>query len=307
MLIVADAQGRTDGTAANFLQQIQTDIPIVLISRTPNFKFNTELKKLGRYILCCYSEYNWDFVFTKTHFWGWNTEEFPQFNDDEYKRFDDWVASNPPMVYLKRELLKEDVDNFVIPIDYPCWHDIAEVQTKEQFDNRPISSLFFWGRSHESRVRLHGEFWMNASRYGYSVCDNLYFFEKFMAEEQGKKVVSLWQPHYGRVDISVILAMNGLSKISVAMPGAGIKTFRHAESSSNAVMLKHRDNLAWSFDWDETNCIQCNDGDEIKIIQDQLQNENLYSIYLEGVNNCRKYHVKSYSDYLKQKIKRLLK
>lgn len=303
MIIVADKKGRTDGTMSNVLSLVKTDIPIVLMARTGMFKFNDELTKLDKYVLVEASEMGWDWKFTDSHVWGKNTELFPQFQDQEYQRFDEWVAGNPPLFTFTRELLKKDVSENHLPIDYPCWYEAKEIQTKEQFSGRPIDAFYFWGRSHEARLRLHSGIWMAASEKGFSVCDNLTFFEKFVMEEEGRKWVTLNIPHYGRIDIRELLGRQALSKTSVAMPGAGIKTFRHCESSINSVMVKWVDDMAWSFTWNETNCILTEGGKEIENIQKAINNPDLYEIYKEGIANCQKYQINNYiNNYILPKI-----
>lgn len=304
-VIVADRKERTDGPAFQMLSQVNSSVPIVLMARTPHYRFNEDLLNLDRYILFEFSEMGWDWKFEDTHVWGKNTERFPQFSDEHYKRFDDFVASKPPLLTFTRELLKKDVTETHLPVDYPCWFQSREVQTKDQFNARPIDSFFFWGRSHESRLRLHANIWLAASNKGFSVCDNINFFDKFVMEEDARKWVSMWMPHYGRTDIKEILGRQQFSKTSIALPGAGVKTFRHCESSLNSVMVKWADELAWSFPWDETNCILTSEWNEISDIEIALNNPNLYDIYRTGIDNCQRYLLPNYIQYLEKIINEL--
>jgi len=295
-IIIANRKGETDGVAAAFLGRIQSDIPIVLISRARTFRFNEELENLKgkKWVLCCFLEYGWNYHWNYGHHWGVNTNEYDFLEGEHWERFDEFVKNNPPALTFKRELLKSDVSDVMKCIDYPCWYEAKEIQTRDQFNGRPISSFFFWGRSHEARVKLHSEIWRKSSEKGYSVCDNINYFEKFVFEEDSKKWVTMWMPHYGRVEIKEILGRQQLSKTSIALPGAGIKTFRHCESPINSVMVKYKDSLAWAFPWDETNCILTEEGKEIEDIEAAIQNPNLYEIYLNGIENCRKYHFTNY-------------
>lgn len=295
MIIVADAQGRTDGPAFQMLSQVDSRIAIVLMSRTPRYNFNEELLNLDKYVLFEYSEMGWDWNFTNTHEWGKNTDQFPQFADEEYKRFDDWVASNPPLLTFTREILKKDVTETHFAIDYPCWQTVPELVSKESFEGRPISFFHFFGRSHEGRLKAHADTWYNTGKYGYSVCDNIYHYEKFMLNEKGRKAVSLWQPHYYRHDISVMMQIGSMAKISFALAGAGRKTFRHLESSSNSAMLMWQDEMKWAYDWiDGYNCIVSKEGEEIKTIFERLDHSSLYDVYCRGAETCRKYEVNRY-------------
>lgn len=302
-VIVADKRDITDGVAASFLQQVNSPTPIVLVAWSERFKFNPALRSLKDYVLADYCEYGYDHKFTESHIWGSNSEKFPRYYDNEWVEFDNWVKENPPKLFLKRELLKKDVSDRVQAIDYPCFYAARDIQTKNQFDGRPINSFYYWGRSHESRLRLHSNIWKAASEKGFSVCDNLSFFDRFVMEEQGRKWVTLNMPHYGRIDLKEILGRQLLSKTSIALPGAGVKTFRHCESSVNSVMVKWKDDLAWSFDWNETNCILTEEGKEIEDIFQAIENPNLYEIYLKGVENSQRYLLPNYIQYVENLIR----
>lgn len=301
-LFIADRRDQTDGTAAAFLQKVNSPIPIVLVAWSERFKFNPTLRELKDFVLVDYCEYGYDHVFTDSHIWGVNSEKFPRYYNDEWIEFDNWVKENPPKLFLKRELLKKDVSDKIRPVDYPCFFAAKDIQTKDQFDGRPIDSFFYWGRSHEARLRLHSNVWKAASEKGFSVCDNLSFFDKFVMEEEGRKWVTLNMPHYGRIDLKEILGRQQLSKTSIALPGAGVKTFRHCESSVNSVMVKWKDEMAWSFDWNETNCILAEEGEEIEYIFEALKRPNLYEVYLKGVENSQKYLLPNYTKHIESII-----
>ena len=308
MIIPSHSGYGMDGSVMKICAHINTEKIVVPVSRVENFVFNTELLQYKEAVIIDYIEYSWDWDLTKsgTHFFGKNTKLFPIFKgNDEWRKFDDWVGGLEKVTYLKRELLKRDVAPGIHPIDYPCWVIPPEPDTEEQFYNRPINAFFFWGRSHEARVQLHGNIWRGASEYGYSVCDNIHYIQAFLDEEKGDKWVTLNIPHYKRVDISTILTINGMSKISIAMPGAGMKTFRGTgESPTNSVVFMKEDELAYSYPWDDfVNCLKFRThGSELANIQFALNgfdDGQLYQIYLNGVQNCRKYQIENYvKDYL---------
>lgn len=304
MIYIADKNGVVDSIYHTLIKYINTKYDIILSSWVENFQFNPELLDIKDYILFSFEEYGWDWDLNKSgsHIWGVNSENFPRYYNGDWVKFDNWVKENPPLLIFKRELLKRDESEKVLPIDYPCNIPAYPISRKEEFNARPISVMNYWGRSHEARVRLHGNIWKHASKRGYSVCDNIYHFDQFMLNEKGEKWVSLWMPHYARIDISNIIALNGLSKLSMALPGAGLKTFRHSESPINSVMVKYRDNLSWSFPWDESNCILCDEGKEIEAIEEALQDEYLYDVYLEGVKQIDKYRLPNYIAHLESKI-----
>jgi len=302
MLYSFDKHQRLDGSAVRIAQHIDTgSLPILPVTRVENFVFNTELYSLKDYILLDYSELFWFSENTETHLFGVNTHKFDEvFKGDEWIKFEDWVRENPPKLYLKRELLKQDVSDQVTPVDYPAWHNPYPIENKEQFNQRPISCFFYWGRSSEYRVQFHADVWIKSNA---AVCDNLYYLNPFLQEESNpRKFVTVNVPHYARQPIENILAVNGLSKLSVSMRGSGRKCFRHAESPSNSVMVTEANDLAWQFDWvDGVNCIKF--FDIFHDINKALENPSLYDIYVEGVNNANKYHYTNYFQHINKIIK----
>lgn len=298
--IIATSTGETDSAYHTLVKHIQSPIPIVMVSWTENFIFNTDLLNLKEYILVDYNEYGWDAKLTETHIWGKNSENFPRYYNGDWIKFDNWVKENPPKLFFKRELLKKDAIGNIFPIDYTASTDILAVQTRENFNSRPLSVAYYFGRSHEERLRLHARIWDGATRHGYNVCDNLYYFVQFMQNENGKKYASMNIPHYVRHPIEDLLHVNGMAKIGIAPFGAGQKTFRHAEVSSNAVMLTWENDLAWAADWIHGyNCLICKQGEEVETIEKWNNYPRLYDIYLEGIKTWDKYRTSRYiNDYL---------
>jgi len=296
MIVSPDANNEMDGSVLRIAREINSPYPIVPITRIEGFKFNPDLLTIDKYILLDYSELWWNTENTESHLFGKNTSDYPEiFKGEDWKRFDDFVRDNPPLVYFKRELLKQDVTENIVPIDYPCWTNPYPVQTKEEFDARPINVFNFWGRSHEVRVKLHGDIWINSSRNGASICDNPYFLNSFLAEEKNpNKWVTLSIAHYSRQPIEAILGINGASKLSVSMRGAGRKCFRHAESPTNSVMIMEWSDLAWAYDWEHGfNCIKMI-REPIWEIEDALTRSDLHEIYLNGMETIDKYRTPRY-------------
>jgi len=225
---------------------------------------------------------------------------FPRYYNNDWIKFDNWVKENPPKIIFKRELLKKDVSDTIKPIEYPCIIAPWPVQSKEEFNSRPIDYFQYWGRSNEHRLRIHGEIWLDAYKRGYQVCDNLYYVTDYLRNEHGKKAISLWIPHYARTDISSLMSINNLSKLSLSWEGAGQKCFRTSgEAGVNSVLVMHKNNLAWAHDWNETNCILVENGKEIEGIEAALANPNLYEIYKKCVENTDRYRTGRYiSEYI---------
>lgn len=299
MVIIADGRGQIDSAYHTLVRHIPTDKTIVMVSWAENFVFNDALLSVKDYYLICFCEYGWDANLTETHIWGLNSKNFSRYYNNDWIKFDNWVKENPPKLLLKRELLKKDVSEKVKAIEYPCVTHHWAVDTKEQFDNRPLSTFQYWGRSNENRLRIHGEIWHHASKKGFSVCDNVYYINKFLQEEKGEKWVTLWIPHYERVDVNDLLKINAISKLSLSWGGAGFKCFRTAEAPVNSVMVMWENNYAFSYDWNETNCILVQPGKELEGIDKALTNPLLYEIYLAGIENCNKYRIDNYiNNYL---------
>jgi hypothetical protein len=64
-------------------------------------------------------------------------------------------------------------------------------------------------------------------------------------------------------------------------------------------MVIHKNNFAWTYNWDETNCILVEPGKEIEGIEAALNNKDLYDIYLEGMKTVDKYRTENYiNNYL---------
>ena len=298
MIYIADAHGVVDSVYHTLINHINCKIPILIVSYHDNFVFNEKLLSLkkGEFILIDFIEMGWDYDWSK-HSLDNYCKRFQGKAGDEWAKFHEWVSEKPLLIF-KRELdIPTSKAGGYYPIEYPNLTNKYPVQTKEEFNARPIDLFSYWGRSNEIRVQTHGDIWKGASTYGYSVCDNLYYFNEFMKEEKGKKIVSLWIPHYGRTDISNLLAINGMSKLSLSLPGAGIKCFRSTgEAPVNSVMVCKNDNLAWSYPFiDGVNCIKWDNYLSLnQTIEIALKNENLYEIYLEGMETADKYRRDNY-------------
>ncbi len=309
MVITADGNGQIDSAYHTLVKHINSPIPIVMVSWCENFVFNEALLNIGDYVLIDFCEYGWDTDLTKTdsHIWGEvNNSRFQRYYNGDWILFDNWINNNPPKLILKRELLKRDVTDKIKPIEYPCVIDEWIVEPKEVFDERELNVVQYWGRSNENRMRIHGEIWLHAYEKGFQVCDNIYFINNYLQEEKGEKWITLWMPHWARIDINQIMILNGMSKLSLSWAGAGFKCFRTGESPVNSVMVMHKNEYAWEYDWDETNCILVEHGKEIEGIERALQNENLYDIYVKGMENVNKYRLPNYTKHIEATINNAL-
>lgn len=303
-IIVSDKNGSTDSSYHSLITKINSKYPIVVVSWVENFVFNDALLGLTDYVLICYCEYGWNYEIKDSHIWGVNKDNSGRYSGGDWDKFDDWVKSNPPKILFKRELLNKDVSDKVQPIVYPCLVEEQPIQSREEFNNRPISVMNYFGRSNENRFLLQGKIWEHASKRGFSICDNIYYFNSFMQHEQGEKWCSLHIPYYSRIEIANIMVINGMSKISISLYGAGYRCFRNLEAPVNSVMLLKEDDLSWDWDWiDGVNCIKFKEfGDELKVIDEWLASDDLYDVYVRGVWNCNNYRLGTYIPYLENKI-----
>ena len=307
MIVSPDKHCRLDGSVLRISELINSPIHIIPLTRIDGFVFNEALYSLDKYILLDYTELHWDSHYADTHLFGRNTDMVEHiFQGEEWAKFDEFVAKKPAEIYFKREVNYKDVKDNVLPIDYPCYVEPIPIQTKEQYLSRPINVFNFWGRSSEYRVKFHADVWANSSRNGAAICDNMYYLERFLAEESStNKWVSLNIPHYARVNIGQILGINGLSKLSMSMWGSGKKCFRDSEAPVNSLMVMQNSNIRHTFEWVHgVNCLKVNSGEvEISRIDELLQRDDLYEIYVNGVENLDKYRAKNYIQYIENTIK----
>ena len=214
MLISHCKSGRFDCVVNDILKNVQSDIPIVVVTRLEDYVFNDDLLNLDRYILVDFVEYGWDWNMNVTHRFGNNTYYFKDmFHGEEWGKFDDFIGDRQPILYFKRELLSRDVRKNFIPIEYPAFNEIPKAQTKEQFDNRYLQIANLWGLSHEGRKRIHGDIWQQAGKRNYMVCDNIHNLNAFIKEENHpNKWLTQNTPWYARYDMKTILEVTGISK-----------------------------------------------------------------------------------------------
>lgn len=286
------------------------DVVIVPITRLNDYKFNKKLYDIKKpWVLVDFCEYGWDWDRLETHQWGKNSEAF-SLTGNEWRSFDRFVWNNPPILTFKRELLEKDRTDNLIPIEYPCLYNIPPAESKEAFDSRPLDLIHYWGHSHEARVNLHCHMFLDQGMYNYYLVDKFENIEGAIQHESHRNIwASVYVPYFSRIDMNQVLTYNGMSKLSLSLPGAGVKCFRHSESPLNSIMVKQQDNLAWSYPWNGgENCINLHIPNTLaqirgRYIHDELgniyletQRLGLYDIYLEGLKNIGNYHITTYRD-----------
>ena len=80
MIISADKTGYSPAER-NVIEGVQSDVPIVLVTRREGFVFNEELLSFDKWVLCNMSEMGWNFSWDYTPMfgveWHFSNELFP--------------------------------------------------------------------------------------------------------------------------------------------------------------------------------------------------------------------------------------
>lgn len=310
MILSAD-KNRYDPTVMNVFSGVRSTIPIVLITRIDDYEFNPELLKLKDWICADYVEYEWDKSnFKNTHIFGQNTHDFKyRFPREQWELFDKWVKNNPPKLYLKRELLEKDATEKIVSSTYPCFTELQPIQTREQFEARPIELFHYFGRSHEARIVFQGNAHLYSSKAGIDLVDNMYYLQGYLNQqgEHRRTWVSLHIPHFSRVDLSQLFKIGSLSKLGLSMPGCGKRCFRDSEIPVTSIPVFQDSGIDFPFKWVHgENCIMYQGDDPIPAIEAALKRTDLYEIYLNAQKNIANYQIRNYTRYLENLINSVL-
>jgi hypothetical protein len=281
MVISPDLKAQIDGSVQKHILAHLPELPIDLVpvSWFPTFKF--VLPQTTRYVLIDFME--------------------PHAPSEEYDKFWAWVKENPPILTFRRELDKRSVSPVVKPIEWACYLTPPERSEHAQYDARPIDVLFLWGYSHAQRPKLHGDIFREGlTKYGINVIDQ---WDKW----NGKKCwLTIYAPYWKRIPMPEIIGLMQQAKITVAMPGNGKKTFRHAECVGT-LMAMQRDSLAWAYPWDDTNSIGLVQEMDFYSLLKATERTDLYDIYNSCCVNMSKYSAETYTrDYVLKAIESVL-
>lgn len=292
-----DAQGRIDPTVTKNLlafipnqvsSQGEADLTLIPISWMPGFEVNPELEQIkGKVCIIDFCEWGSHWRKELTHYWGGPQSALSCVLGASWYRFNAWAASRQPVLTLKRELLANHIPPKIKPIDFLCYLPPVEIQSKAEFDKRPLEALFWWGFSHRSRPRLHADIFRAMTTHGIEVVS---YWDQWAEDRfKGRTWASIHTPHFVRKHISEIIPWHERSKITVALPGNGEKTFRHSEIVGS-IMALHDDGLEYSFPWVHgENCIRLVPDHEFDCLESSTRREDLYEIYLAGQINLDRY------------------
>jgi hypothetical protein len=309
------------------------DVVIMPITYLDNYIADLQLMEAiemsgKKIVIVDFVEYGWD-VKNTDHMFGLNTHCWKEkFKNPEFDKLDDFIKRNliNIAVYFKRELMHNPtISNLrklclefkVLPAEYPGVNNLPDytpAQSYEDFTNRPIDVIMFWGLSNPSRPLLHGEFVKQSATNGQHLVSNLDHVTVCQKRGDKRMVVMAHIPDFSRESILKLLHIQSLAKISISMNGAGKKCFRHAESSYNSVMAIQENDLEWSYPWiDGYNSINLPNRTEGTLIDEYLsyhaimdyldRPKELYAMYLNGIDNWNNYEVNKYSrDYILKEI-----
>lgn len=307
MIISADANHYSP-PEYNVIKDVNSELPMVLVTRLSDYVFNTELLSLKDYVLVNLSEFGWDFSWEYSPIFGIEEDTTSKvFKGNEWARFIKFVKNNPPKLTFQREILRKDLTDKIIPLSYPCYQPKYEIHTKEEFNSRPLDLCHYWGRSSEERMIFQGNAYIHASKKGFEIVDNFYYLQGFLNEGKRNIWVSTHIPHFARIPIQQVLQINGLSKLALSMPGCGKHCFREGEIPVNSVMVLQDNEIPYPYEWVHNfNCIRYKGENPIPAIKEALQRDDLYEIYLRGLENIDNYRYPNYSNYIEQEIKKVL-
>lgn len=314
--------GAIDGTVmGNLLQHLpnqttvhHADVVIVPISYYHDFQFHPQLPAILRgkkWVLVDFLELGLDWEVDgglDTHVLGRNSANFPRISGPEWMKLDAFVRDTPPVVYFKRELLEREQSDWLVPVDFPCYLPVPGIQTKDEFDSRPLEVLHYWGLSHEARPRLHGEIFSHAYVQGYEILSQFNHWHGFFAEPRLRTWGAIHAPHFDRKSMTDVMHFIHRSKITVSLPGAGVKCFRDSEAPCGSVPAFWACGIARSYPWEaEKNCILLEPGCEWEDLNDATKQDDLYDLYVAAQETIQKYSSPTYvRDYFVPNITNLI-
>ncbi len=216
----------------------------------------------------------------------------------------------------------------ILQKDYP-------IHTKQEFDNRPID-IFMFGNLNNIPARMRFIDFLNDKFSDFNIITNKNDLKKLKSKNNIVILDRITNKH-NNMAISEALDIGYKSKLCVSLEGTNPKCMRHLEVSKNAIMLKDGLDMKWTYPWIHgDNCLilpyiqkytskydemhkeieedrkyefPMIDIENSKLMLDKyLNDENLYTIYLNGLKNYNNYTLpKYYTDYLIPLLKKYIK
>lgn len=311
------ASGKIDGTVKhqiidrlpNQVSLSEADVVVVPVSYFPRITISDGVLNLKKpYVLLDYCEYGPTWDQRETILFGRNHSTATDYQDVDWRCFDDWVRDNPPILTFKRELLQKDACSTIKPLEFICHLDPYPVQTKEEYNARPLEVSMVWGFSHEARPRLHGDIFKGMATHSLGVISDWdQFHPHFCNNPPDRTWATIHVPWYARKPIADVMWLNERSKIGVSCYGRGLKSFRSSEMRSTIHALPE-DDLAWSFPWVHgQNSLKFRNGHEFEDLEAFTHRNDLYEIYCASEANLDHYRPHGYiHEYLLPAIQEVL-
>jgi len=283
----------------------EADVVLVPISYYGDYKFHDALLSINKPVVV-FDYLEW-FGFATSHLLG--KEELPRnvAEDPEWQKLNRWAAEANIVLTFQRELLKKDVGERRIPIEWPNYLDLWQRESKAAFDKRPFLWLFNWGMSHYLRPKLHSQTFKMMADGRLDVISHWDHIDAKINEPQAK-ALSIHTPHTHRIPTTQIAVRQAQSRMCVSMPGSGITCFRSTEALVHTVPVKFKDDKAWSYDWNHgENCLILENESMMAHDLMSFAEWDLHPIYMAAQELAERYHVSNYTrNYVMPAIERAL-
>lgn len=223
-------------------RMLDGDYATVVLSYSPNgYAFNDgEAQMLNgkKIVVLDFEEYGWNRSWDNNKLTGftiYGSDMYP----GGYSPWHTWLSHQNIIAYFKRELTPEISQlNPPFPV-YPL--DLIsqnrpnyEIQSKEQWMQRPADVMHVFGYSHEDRLVLENE----------------------LKTQTGDLRVTIENvPHFKRHLLKAVLDGQQNHFFSTALPGCGHKTFRHSESCSGAIPVVMNVGMKFAVPWTNKNAV----------------------------------------------------
>jgi hypothetical protein len=307
----------------------ECDYVALAITHQHDWDFNTEefeRIKSKPFVVFDFTEYGWENVKVK-HIFGINTEDvLGMFQNKNYMKLDLALKQVTIRRYFKRELQQgHESEAWLSPIEYTSLYTVSDIDTEEEYCNRPIDVFFNWGWSNPNRAELHAYFYQYAEELGYGVISDIRHWSGEKKDHPDRPlIVTAFTPHHSRFVMADMLLAQSMSKITISLNGCGVKCFRHSEASVNSLMALQENSLEWTYEWNEENAIilpalrhpisgvlpsslsnaltdmhLIDPYLSIRLLLRLLKNpKHLYAKYLNCVETNKNYHVINYIDHI---------
>lgn len=248
---------------------------------------------------------------------------FTEHLDERYAPLHDALEAYPPALYFKRELPVELdgelVTSFAIhPVDFTHEFPAVDPVSEADYHARPIDVLMVYGYSNRSRPMLHGKLLQAMSRFAWTpveTAEDVDFQTQVLKVD--RQLLIRMVPHYRRIAIQDINALQARSKLVISCWGAGVKCFRSAECSYQSVGVhQYPEIVRWAYPWlDGQNCLTLPNLPLAEVIDMEaalerlwvwlrLRQGDLFPVYVAGQQTHAHYYAPRYwSDYLLPKMK----